>query len=126
MNYGAAASPGCEPSGRRAWRLSPRNGLSAVRPDGEEGQYVAVGSWELDNDQALLISTARSTATYHGVALGNLWTASLDYETRTGSLSLDQADCSADGRCYLVKLAGHRRPSARIDHDALAGSGSLA
>jgi hypothetical protein len=93
-----------------AWKLVPRNSLSAARPTqgGLPGQYSAFGSWELDNDQAIILSTTPSAASYQGIQLGNLWFTSLDYETRTSSLSLGQMQCSGDGRCYTV--ISHRDP----------------
>ena len=94
----------------RAWKFMPRNGISEVRSSqgGLVGQYSAFGSWELDNDRALVLSTAPSAAHYQGIELGNLWFVSLDYESRTTSLTLDQMECSADGRCYAV--ISHRDP----------------
>jgi hypothetical protein len=94
----------------RAWTLMPRNGISPARPSrgGLVGQYSAFGSWELAQDQALILSTAPSEADYQGIELGNLWFVSLDYETRTSSLTLDQMHCSGDRRCYAV--VSHRDP----------------
>ncbi len=98
---------------QRAWNLMPRNGISAARPSqgGLVGQYSAFGSWELDNDQAIILSTAPSAASYQGIQLGNLWFTSLDYETRTTSLTLDQMHCSDDGRCYAV--ISHKDPGVQ-------------
>jgi hypothetical protein len=98
---------------QRAWSLMPRNGISNVRSTsgGLVGQYSAFGTWELDDDQALILSTAPSEAAYQGIELGNLWFVSLDYENRTSSLTLDQLECSADGRCYTV--ISHRDPGVR-------------
>jgi thiamine kinase-like enzyme len=95
---------------QRAWTLMPRNSVSPARPSqgGLVGQYSAFGSWQLDNDQAIILSTAPSTAEYQGIELGNLWFVSLEYETRTSSLTLDQMECSDDGRCYAV--ISHRDP----------------
>ena len=94
----------------RAWTMMPRNGISAPRvtEGGLVGQYSAFGSWELDNDQAIILSIPASDALYQGVELGNLWFVSLDYETRTSSLTLDQMHCSQDGRC--VAVISHRDP----------------
>jgi len=94
----------------RAWSLMPRNTISAPRPTegGLVGQYSAFGSWELNNDQAIILSTAPSDADYQGIELGNLWFVSLDYETRTSSLNLNQMQCSEDGRCYAV--ISHKDP----------------
>ena len=94
----------------QAWSLMPRNGISPPRETrgGLVGQYSAFGTWQLDNDQAIVISTAPSEASYQGLELGNLWFVSLDYETRSSSLTLDQMHCADDGRCYAV--ISHRDP----------------
>lgn len=94
----------------QAWELMPRNAIAPVRPSqgGLVGQYSTFGSWQLDNDQAIVLSTVPSDASYQGIELGNLWFTSLDYETRTSSLTLDQMQCSDDGRCYAV--ISHRDP----------------
>ncbi|MCZ6830673.1 MAG: DUF1214 domain-containing protein [Gammaproteobacteria bacterium] len=95
---------------QRGWNLMPRNGISAPQPTrgGLVGQYSAAGSWELDNDKAIILSTAPSAASYQGIELGSLWFTSLNYENRTTSLSLDQMQCSSDGRCYAV--ISHKDP----------------
>jgi hypothetical protein len=97
----------------KTWSFRPRNAITQARGTrgGLVGQYSAFGSWELDNDQALVLSTAPSDASYQGIELGNLWFVSLDYETRTTSLTLDQMECSSDGRCYAV--ISHRDPGIR-------------
>jgi hypothetical protein len=94
----------------RIWNLAPRNGVSPASPTrgGLVGQLSAIGTWELDNDQAIILSTVASAASYQGIELGSLWFVSLDYETRTSSLTLDQMHCSSDGRCYAV--ISHRDP----------------
>ena len=57
----------------------------------------------LDSDkQALVLRTARTQADYQGIELGNRWFVSLDYETRTSSLTLDQSHQSDDGAYYFV------------------------
>lgn len=93
-----------------AWNTMPRNGIAAARPSrgGLVGQYSAFGSWSLGNDEALILSTTPSSATYQGISLGSLWFVSLDYWTRTSSFTLDQLQCSDDGRCYTV--ISHRDP----------------
>ena len=88
----------------RAWTLMPRNGVSAVRPtaDGLIGQYSAFGSFDLAEDQALIITTHLSDAVYQGIELGNLWFVSLDYETRVSTLTADQAHRASDGKLHFV------------------------
>ncbi len=94
----------------RIWQTMPRNQISrpgATRA-GLVGQYSAFGTWALDNDQAIILSVYPAEASYQGIELGNLWFTSLDYETRTSSLSLSQMHCIPDARCYAV--ISHRDP----------------
>ena len=88
----------------KAWTMMPRNEISSVRPSqgGLVGQYSAFGTWQLADNEALLLSTGISAAEYQGMGLGNLWFVSLDYENRTSSLTPAQMQCSGDGRCYSV------------------------
>ncbi len=90
--------------------LTPRNGISKVRASsgGLVGQYSAFGNWQLEDNEALVISFVPGDVSYHGVELGSLWFISLDYDSHTSSLSLDQAVPSADGRYYFV--VSHRDP----------------
>ena len=94
----------------KSWTLMPRNNISPARlsQGGLVGQYSAFGSWQLDDEEALILSTAPSAASYQGIELGNLWFVSLNYESHTSSLTLDQMQCSADNRCYTV--ISHRDP----------------
>lgn len=88
----------------KAWLAMPRNGIAKARPSsgGLVGQWSAFGSWELDADQAIVLRSHPSNASYQGIQLGNRWFVSLDYETRTSTLTLDQAQRSSDGSYYFV------------------------
>lgn len=88
----------------RAWTFMPRNGVTEVRPSagGIPGQHSAFGTFELADDEALVVTTHASDAAYQGVQLGNLWFTSLDYATHTSSLTTAQAHQSADGRYRFV------------------------
>lgn len=90
-----------------AWTTMPRNGIASARASrgGLVGQYSAFGTWELRDDQAIIITTHPTSASYQGVELGNLWFVSLDYESRTSSLTADQADLSSDGLYHFVVSA---------------------
>ena len=83
----------------KAWLLRARNSITAARPSrgGLVGQYSAFGNWELADDQALILRTFPSSGSYQGIELGNRWFVSLDYETRTSSMTLDQAHRASDG-----------------------------
>jgi hypothetical protein len=88
----------------KAWMLRARNSITAARPSrgGLVGQYSAFGNWELSDDEALVLRTFPSTASYQGIELGNRWFVSLDYETRTSSMTLNQAHRASDGSYYFV------------------------
>lgn len=87
-----------------AWTFMPRNGVTEVRPSagGLVGHYSAFGTFDLADDEALVLMTYPSDAAYQGIQLGNLWFTSLDYATRTSSLTTAQAHQSADGRYRFV------------------------
>ena len=88
----------------RAWLARQRNAMTApTRAEGGlVGQWWSFGSWQLEDDEALIIRSHRSNASYQGIELGNRWFVSLDYETRTSSLTLDQAEVASDGSYYFV------------------------
>ena len=88
----------------RGWLASPRNGLAKPSPSigGPVGQWWSFGTWELEDDEAMIIHSNKSNASYQGIELGNRWFVSLDYETRTSSMTLDQAEASGDGSYYFV------------------------
>lgn len=96
----------------KMWTLAPRNSISPARPTqgGLVGQYSAFGSWEFPEDEALVISVAPAGGSYQGIELGNHWFVSLDYETRSTSLTLEQMHC-ADEHCYAV--IAHRDPGVQ-------------
>ena len=50
----------------------------------------------------MIVRRHKSNASYQGIELGNRWFFSLEYETRTSSLTLNQADASSDGSYYFV------------------------
>ena len=78
----------------RAADWSAKSGLD--NPD--NNYYFA----KIRDDEALIIRSHRSNASYQGIELGNRWFVSLDYETRTSSLTLDQAEVAPDGSYYFV------------------------
>jgi hypothetical protein len=88
----------------KAWLAMPRNDIAAARPSsgGLVGQWSAFGTWDLNNAEAIVLRSHPSNASYQGIELGNRWFVSLDYETRTSSLTLDQAERSSDGSYYFV------------------------
>ena len=91
----------------RGWVARPRNGLVPASPavGGLVGQWSSFGTWQLEDDEAMIIRSHRSNATYQGIELGSRWFVSLDYETRTSSMTLDQAEAARDGSYYFVVSA---------------------
>ena len=82
----------------------PVNTMTEPRltPGGLSTQYSSVGHYELDDDQAMIISVPRSDAPYQGFQLGSRWYVSLDYINHQTSLTADQARTDPDGRIRFV------------------------
>ncbi|MDV8002515.1 hypothetical protein [Rhodococcus sp. IEGM 1408] len=81
-----------------------RNTLNEPRqtPGGLTTQYSSAGVFELESDQALVISVPVAGVPYQGFQLGSMWYASLEYVHHQTSLTADQAHVSADGMVHLV------------------------
>lgn len=88
----------------KTWEFRTRNEFSKMSQTqgGLPGQYSSFGSWQLNDDEALVISIPESGADYQGIQLGNRWFISLDYETHTSSLTSQQAHKSNDGFYHFV------------------------
>lgn len=88
----------------------PENWLSPLRQVGDlgglPGRLMALGHYNLEQDEALIITTWRSAAAYQGLQLGHHWWQSLDYADRQTSLTTDQARLSSDGAFHFV-IAHH-------------------
>ncbi|HXQ62943.1 MAG TPA: hypothetical protein VN796_11460 [Acidimicrobiales bacterium] len=71
----------------------------AARTDmGGAAENVSVwGSWELDDDEALLIEVTPPDALYWSVSLGNYWWETIDYANHQSSLNGHQAVLDDDG-----------------------------
>ena len=89
------------------WNRAPRNFLSAPRATrgGLIGQYSAFGNWDLQPEDALLVTFKTADAPYLSIQLGSLWFTSLDYESRVTSLNAHQLGCAPTAECMLV-IAG--------------------
>lgn len=99
-----------------------RNTLYEPRqtPGGLTTQYSSAGIFELEPDQAMIISVPVAGVPYQGFQLGSLWYISLEYVHHQTSLTADQAHVGADGMVHLVlaerdpglanwlELLGHR------------------
>jgi hypothetical protein len=102
----------------------PVNTLTAPRltPGGLASQYSSVGHYELEPDQAMVITVpAAEDAPYQGIQLGSMWYVSLDYINHQTSLTAAQAHVDDDGLMRFVvaqrdpghpnwlETLGHRR-----------------
>jgi hypothetical protein len=101
----------------------PVNTLTAPRttPGGLSTQYSSVGHYDLDDDQAMVVTVPASDAPYQGIQLGSMWYLSLDYINHQTSLTAHQAHTDPDGMIRYViserdpgvanwlERTGHRR-----------------
>lgn len=86
----------------------PANTLPAARPTssgGLQGQYVTTGTFDITDDQALVITARAGTAKYLGFQLGSDWYISYNYWDHTSSLTNTQARPNADGSyTYVIAI----------------------
>jgi hypothetical protein len=85
----------------------PVNTLTEPRstPGGLTTQFSSVGHYDLDDDQAMIITVPaapKSVAPYQGIQLGSMWYISLDYINHQTSLTADQARSDPDGMLRFV------------------------
>ncbi|PXX58816.1 hypothetical protein DFR70_113151 [Nocardia tenerifensis] len=82
----------------------PVNTMTEPRstPGGLTTQFSSAGHYELDDDQAMIITVPKSDAPYQGFQLGSMWYLSLDYINHQTSLTADQARVDPDGMIRLV------------------------
>ncbi|MEU6191770.1 hypothetical protein [Nocardia sp. NPDC047038] len=82
----------------------PVNTLTEPRPTpgGLSTQFSSVGHYDLDDDQAMIITVPKSDVPYQGFQLGSMWYLSLDYINHQTSLTADQAHVDPDGMIRLV------------------------
>ena len=109
----------------------PVNTMTEPRPTpgGLATQYSSVGHYDLDDDQAMIVTVraaGRRTAPYQGIQLGSRWYVSLDYINHQTSLTADQARINPDGMIRFVvserdagvtnwlERTGHRRGYLQI------------
>jgi hypothetical protein len=75
-------------------------------PGGLASQRSSIGHYELDDDQALVITVPRcDDCSYQGIQVGSDWYASTDYETHQTSLTKAQAVTDPDGLMRFVVSA---------------------
>ncbi|GIH07135.1 hypothetical protein Rhe02_52020 [Rhizocola hellebori] len=101
----------------------PVNTLTPPRttPGGLSTQFSSVGHYDLDPEQAMVVTVPKSEAPYQGIQLGTMWYISMDYINHQTSLTADQADVDPDGMLRFViserdpgvanwlECLGHRR-----------------
>jgi hypothetical protein len=106
----------------------PVNTMTEPRltPGGLATQYSSVGHYELDDDQALIVTVPASDALYQGFQLGTMWYVSMDFVNHQTSLTAAQARQDDDGMLRFVVSArnpgvanwldttGHRRGYLQI------------
>jgi hypothetical protein len=82
----------------------PVNTMVAPRltPGGLATQYSSVGHFDLEADQAMVITLPVTDAPYLGFQLGSLWYISLDYINHQTSLNGTQAQADPDGKIRIV------------------------
>jgi hypothetical protein len=84
--------------GGRAQGINVFRQPAALTAMGAAAENVSVwGSWELDEDQALVIEVPPPDALYWSVSLGNHWWETIDYANRQSSLNGHQAVVDSDG-----------------------------
>jgi hypothetical protein len=107
----------------------PVNTMTEPRttPGGLTTQYSAVGHYELDDDEVMVVTVpAAADVPYQGIQLGSMWYISLDYINHQTSLTAHQARTDPDGNLRFViserdpgltnwlERTGHRRGYVQI------------
>ncbi len=72
---------------------------------GVPGRWMASGSFDLEPDDALIVTTWPAGGDYQGIQLADLWFSSLEYANRQTSLTGDQARLDDDGAYRFVVSA---------------------
>ncbi|SDT51566.1 hypothetical protein [Actinoplanes derwentensis] len=112
----------------------PVNTLTTPRstPGGLTTQFSSAGHYDLDDDQAMIVTVPAGDAPYQGVQLGSMWYVSLDYVNHQTSLTRDQARIDPDGMIRYVisernpgvanwlERTGHRRGYVQLRWQRLA------
>src|SRR5690242_20747129 len=115
----------------------PVNTMTPPRPTpgGLASQFSSAGHFELDEDQAMIVTVpaaGKDVAPYQGIQLGSMWYISLDYINHQTSLTADQARTDPDGLLRFVvserdpgvanwlECTGHRRGYVQLRWQRLA------
>ncbi|MCB0994507.1 MAG: DUF1214 domain-containing protein [Acidimicrobiales bacterium] len=81
-------------------QLSPLYDPGAL--GGVHGRLMSHGTFDLADDEALVVRLWPGSGNYLGIQLGDLWFSSLEYANRQTSLSTDQAVPATDGSYRFV------------------------
>lgn len=90
-------------------RLAPNTISRPIDPGalgGASGRFMAFGTWNLADDEALLITTWPMSGNYQGIQLADMWWSSLEYANRQTSLTGEQSAPSPDGSFTYVVSVG--------------------
>ena len=84
----------------------PANTLTApagtVAQGGLPGRWYSSAWWQLEDDEALVLTAWPMPGDYQGIQLTDLWFSSLEYGNRQTSLNGDQSWRSEDGAYHIV------------------------
>lgn len=69
---------------------------------GVPGRWMSSGAFELDEDEALVVTAWPGTGDYQGIQLTDTWFSSLEYANRQTSLSGEQSHLDVDGAFRYV------------------------
>jgi hypothetical protein len=69
---------------------------------GVPGRFMCNGAFQLEDDEALVVTTWPMAGDYQGIQLADLWFSSLEYGNRQTSLTGDQAHLDDDGAYRFV------------------------
>lgn len=99
-------------------RQEPANQPTPPRstPGGLSSQRSSIGHYELDDDQALIITVPEcSDCAYQAIQIGSDWYVSTDYETHQTSLTKAQAVVDPDGLMrFVISERSPAGPDARL------------
>ncbi len=107
----------------RAFDGTPANTFSSPKPTpgGLANQVSSFGSFNLADDQALVVTVDPAGARYLGFQLTDPWMVSSEYIAQTGSLNHAQAVASADGTYTYVIAARDPGIHNWLDPGGLSG-----
>jgi hypothetical protein len=73
-----------------------------MTPGGLASQFSSIGHYELNEDQAMIVTVPRSENAYQALQIGSQWYISTDYINHQTSLTADQARVDPDGMLRFV------------------------